>query len=181
MVRQIVYVHDQQPNGIEVRRRSPHGQRGRRSPGNGAGLSARNGSAQKYSHLKRALAARVVHIDDRDYAKRQLEKARWLWQRRRPAQGSLVETYLRRARGYTGALSTTLGFLPPLKSEHQPAMIAAFALAGEPEPAVLRYMMIESAASISPFSSPMAVIKPEPPTTNSWWARRAAGQSCWHP
>ena len=73
---------------------------------------------------------------DRDHAKRQLEKARWLWKCRKPLEGSLGEVYLR-ARGYGGALPTTLGYLPPLKSDYQPAMIAAFALAGEPEPGLL--------------------------------------------
>ena len=78
----------------------------------------------------------VTPAVNRDHAKRQLEKARWLWKRRRPLEGSLGEVYLR-ARGYGGALPATLGFLPPLKSDHQPAMIAAFALAGEPEPGLL--------------------------------------------
>jgi hypothetical protein len=42
-----------------------------------------------------------------------------------------------RGRGVTCALPTTLGFLPPTKPEHHPAMIAALALAPEIEPGVL--------------------------------------------
>jgi hypothetical protein len=101
------------------------------------GLAAWNGSGKEYGHPKRAPAAPTVHRDDRDYARRQLEKARWLWQRRSPLEGSPGETYLRGARGYGGALPATLGFLPALKPEHRPAVIAAFALTNEPEPGLL--------------------------------------------
>jgi hypothetical protein len=96
-------------------------------------LAPWSGSAQERGYQKHE---QVIPAIDRDHAKRQLEKARWLWKRRRPLEGSLGEVYLR-ARGYGGTLPATLGFLPPLKSEHQPAMIAAFALADEPEPGVL--------------------------------------------
>jgi predicted RNA-binding Zn-ribbon protein involved in translation (DUF1610 family) len=41
-----------------------------------------------------------------------LSKSRWLWSRRQAAQGSIVETYLRDARGYGGPIPATLGFLP---------------------------------------------------------------------
>jgi hypothetical protein len=73
----------------------------------------------------------------REYERRQHDKAGWLWNQRRPIAGSLAETYLREARGYVGALPLTLGFLPPLKREHEPALIAAFGLVDEPEPGVL--------------------------------------------
>jgi Toprim domain len=52
-------------------------------------------------------------------------KARWLWKRRLPAAGTVVETYLRGARNYTGPLPPTIGFLPP-HGELAPAMITAF-------------------------------------------------------
>jgi hypothetical protein len=37
----------------------------------------------------------------------------------------------------------TVGFLPPQKSEHHPALIASFGLAREPEPGVLRSANVE--------------------------------------
>ena len=68
--------------------------------------------------------------DSDKYKRQQHEKARWLWRQRRPIAGTIAERYLR-GRGITCALPTTLGFLPPRKPEHHPAMIAAFALADE--------------------------------------------------
>ena len=72
-----------------------------------------------------------------EHDRRQCDKARWMWKQRRPITGSIAETYLREARCYSGPLPPTLAFLPPLKHEHKPAMIAAFALVDEPEPGVL--------------------------------------------
>jgi len=72
-----------------------------------------------------------------EYERRQHEKAAWLWGRRRPIAGTVAERYLREARGYSGSPPATLGFLPPHKREHRPAMIAAFAIVDEPEPGVL--------------------------------------------
>ena len=72
-----------------------------------------------------------------EHRRRQAEKAEWLWSKRRPIAGSIAERYLREARKYSGPLQATLGFLPPLKSEHHPALIAAFALVDEPEPGIL--------------------------------------------
>jgi hypothetical protein len=97
------------------------------------GLPPWKGNTKERGYQKHQQVTPAV---DRDHAKRQLEKARWLWQRRRPIEGSLGEVYLR-ARGYGGALPATLGFLPPLKPVHHPALIAAFALANEPEPGLL--------------------------------------------
>jgi putative DNA primase/helicase len=71
------------------------------------------------------------------YERRQHEKAAWLWSQRRPIAGSIAEKYLREARGYSGALPSTLGFLPPSKPEHHPAMVAAFGMPDEPEPGVV--------------------------------------------
>ena len=67
----------------------------------------------------------------------QHEKARWLWSQRQPIRSSIAEVYLQEARKITCPLPLTLGFLPPRKPEHHPAMIAAFALADECEPGVL--------------------------------------------
>jgi hypothetical protein len=70
---------------------------------------------------------------EREIIKRRREKARWLWQQRRPIIGSIAERYLREARGYNGPLPATLGFLRPWR-DYQPAVIAAFGLATELEP-----------------------------------------------
>jgi hypothetical protein len=75
--------------------------------------------------------------NDDTYEREQSRKAAWLWQRRQPITGTIAETYLRQARGYSGPLPSTLAFLPPSKPEHAPAMIAAYGLPGEPEPGVL--------------------------------------------
>jgi len=66
------------------------------------------------------------------YARQQHHKAAWLWSKRQPIAGSLAERYLRETRGVACALPPTLGFLPPSKPEHHPAMIGAFALVDEP-------------------------------------------------
>jgi hypothetical protein len=60
-------------------------------------------------------------------------KARWLWARRRPAAGTIVETYLREARAYGGPLPASIGFLPG-RRDFPPAMISAFALGRDCEP-----------------------------------------------
>src|SRR5680860_166917 len=83
--------------------------------------------------------------DDRDrfHAERQLDKARWLWDRRRPLKGSPAETYLRHARGYGGTFPTTLGFLPAAKLEHHSALIAAFCTPPETEPGVIKVDQVQ--------------------------------------
>ena len=70
-----------------------------------------------------------------DQRERQAAKATALWRRRLPAAGSPVEMYLREVRHYGGPIPATIGFLPPLKAEQHPAMIGAFGLVTEPEPA----------------------------------------------
>jgi hypothetical protein len=85
--------------------------------------------------LARARAeAETLH---REQVARSRRKARRLWGRRQPIQGTIVETYLRHCRGYSGTLQSTLGFLPA-HGDYPPAMIAAFGLADEVEPGVLR-------------------------------------------
>lgn len=73
---------------------------------------------------------------DRIYRADQLAKARWLWSRRTPIAGTIVERYLRDARGIGCPLPATVGFLPA-HGEYPPAMIAAFGLAHEVEPGVI--------------------------------------------
>jgi hypothetical protein len=72
-----------------------------------------------------------------DDVRRRREMARWLWAQRGPPADSIVETYLRTARGYGGPLPATLGFLKPSK-DYPPSLIAAFAMPEEAEPGVLR-------------------------------------------
>jgi hypothetical protein len=72
-----------------------------------------------------------------DHECQQHEKAAWLWSQRRPIKGTTAEKYLRQARAITCPLPPTLAFLPALKPEHSPAMLAAFATAHEIEPGVL--------------------------------------------
>jgi hypothetical protein len=67
----------------------------------------------------------------------QRRKANRLWSASRPAQGTIVETYLI-ARGVNCAVPSTLRFLTPSKPDHHPAMIAAFTMPDEPEPGLLR-------------------------------------------
>jgi hypothetical protein len=86
---------------------------------------------------RRLAAARAEAAErERNSAAERLSKARWLWSKRKPIAGTIAETYLREARGYSGPLPVTLGFLPA-RGQHGPAMIAAFGMAYEPEPGLL--------------------------------------------
>jgi hypothetical protein len=74
---------------------------------------------------------------ERSDAADRLGKGRWIWSKHQPIAGTIVEKYLRKARGYGGAqLPATLGFLPA-RGEHGPAMVAAFGIPSEPEPGEL--------------------------------------------
>jgi Toprim domain len=77
--------------------------------------------------------ARDVSVTAPVEAARRLEVAQALWRRRQPAPGTIVENYLRQARGYRGSIPDTLAFLPS-RGDHPPAMISAFGLPDEPEP-----------------------------------------------
>jgi hypothetical protein len=63
-------------------------------------------------------------------------KARWLWSKARPINGSIAETYLREARNYQGPLPSTLRCLPA-QGDYLPALVAAFCLPKESEPGIL--------------------------------------------
>jgi hypothetical protein len=80
-------------------------------------------------HMPSADEARAAAAQRRVVEKQtqtgQVETARWLWDQRRAPQGTPVETYLR-ARGYTGMIPATIGFLPP-RDPYPPAMIACYA------------------------------------------------------
>lgn len=90
-----------------------------------------------------ALRGAPGHRDNREPAKAVTQppdtarKAAWLWGTREPvSEGCPAALYLRQARRFDGAIPPTLGYLPP-NGKHPPAMIAAFAFAGEPEPGVI--------------------------------------------
>jgi hypothetical protein len=79
---------------------------------------------------------RTDQFDPDAYQRQQAHVARWLWEPRQPIIGSPAGRNLRDARG-TSPPPPALGFFQPSKPEHHPAMIAAFALAGDSEPGVL--------------------------------------------
>jgi hypothetical protein len=72
--------------------------------------------------------------DDEDRTK----LAQWLWSLGRPVSGTIVETYLRNGRYYGGVIPGSIRFLPARGEHRDPAMIAAFAFADEPEPGLVR-------------------------------------------
>jgi len=69
--------------------------------------------------------------------RRSRELALSLWRRSQPIVDTPAERYLREKRAIAGPLLSTLRFLPA-SGKYPPAMIAAFGLADEPEPGVLR-------------------------------------------
>jgi len=102
----------------------------------------RDGSAAHVDPVALARARAEAAERDRQSSADRLSKARWLWSRRKPIIGTLAETYLRDVRGYGGPLPATLGFLPA-RGKHDPAMIAAFGIASEPEPGLLEIADIQ--------------------------------------
>jgi hypothetical protein len=84
-------------------------------------------------HRQRALQPRKVH----DEVSNKREAAKWLWGGRQPvSDGCPAALYLRRLRGYHGAVPPTLCYLPA-NGKHPPAMIAAFGFCVEPEPGLI--------------------------------------------
>jgi hypothetical protein len=73
---------------------------------------------------------------DRIAAVERLGKARWLLAQSKPSPGTPVETYLREARGYRGALPSTLRYLPA-RNGYPPAMLACYGLSTEAKPGQL--------------------------------------------
>jgi hypothetical protein len=86
--------------------------------------------------LRPARTTTTPKVSDGDDVARSREKARWLW-RKSKEPGPLVARYLREARGYHGPIPATLRYLPPSPKYPDPALIAAFGFASEPEPGVL--------------------------------------------
>ena len=64
-------------------------------------------------------------------------QAQRLWNQRQPPAGTIAETYLRVARGYGGPTPAMLACLPA-RGNHAPALIAAFGLADEFDPGLLK-------------------------------------------
>jgi hypothetical protein len=93
---------------------------------------AKSAMPKRLKQLRKKSAER-----EKEQAERQQSKAQYLWLIRRPIEGSSAVKYLRECRGYGGPLPATLGFLPPFKPQHSPAMIAAFGMAVETEPGQL--------------------------------------------
>jgi hypothetical protein len=82
--------------------------------------------------------ARVEAAERETAAKaKRLSKAKWLWRRRKPIARTIAERYLRKVRGIPCRLPSTLGYLPPAKPEHLPALIAAYGMPTEREPGLL--------------------------------------------
>jgi CHC2 zinc finger len=73
--------------------------------------------------------------DDKAETAERLAFARHRWGRRRPITRTLAENYLCRARGISGPLPATLGYLPPSAKYPDPALIAAFGMATKIDPA----------------------------------------------
>ena len=95
------------------------------------GFKAARPSPDRLAEIRRDAA-------DREAAeqKERLRLALFLWSRRLPVEGTPAETYLREARGYSGAIPATLGYLPA-RGEHGHALIGAFGIAAELDPGVL--------------------------------------------
>jgi hypothetical protein len=74
---------------------------------------------------------------DRLYAERQLAKAKKLWSQAETVNDTPLESYLRKARRYSGPIPASIRYSRPTRPGHHPAMIAVFALYDEPEPGVI--------------------------------------------
>ena len=85
----------------------------------------------------RHLETRSGDPRDGSYQRQQRAKAARLWSRSRSIEGTPAERYLRQARCYLGPIPKTLAFLPPIRPDQWPAMIAAYSLVDEPAPGVL--------------------------------------------
>jgi hypothetical protein len=83
-------------------------------------------------HASRELADRL----DKTEIQKSRDKARALWCRSKPIEGSVAKRYLRTVRGIRCELPTTLAYLEP-GDGYPPAMIAAFGMAREVLPGVL--------------------------------------------
>jgi hypothetical protein len=86
--------------------------------GEGVPKAKTNGAAASQHERRQRNAGEVAE---------RIRLARSVWSSRRPAHGTVVETYLR-ARGYTGIIPATIGLIPATEKYPFPAMISAYAL-----------------------------------------------------
>jgi phage/plasmid primase-like uncharacterized protein len=101
------------------------------------------------------------------YEQAQHAKARWLWARRQPITGTIAERYLR-VRGIVGPYPRTLGFLPPSKPEHHPALIVAYGLPASTTSIITEKMITAVQITLlKPDGSGKADIKPNKITIGS--------------
>lgn len=96
------------------------------------------------SHVRRPALVHPSKDNPESDANRRL-RVQWLASQLRPADGTIVETYLREARGYAGAIPATLGFLPAT-TNYPPSMIALFGMPYEVEPGILHLPLDRVAA-----------------------------------
>ncbi|RVC74899.1 hypothetical protein EN745_28955 [Mesorhizobium sp. M4A.F.Ca.ET.022.05.2.1] len=94
-----------------------------------------DGEDRQFASTEREAMCRVrAAMAERDAkaAEEQRRKASWLWSMRQPIRGTPAEFYLREARCISCPLPATLAYLPA-REGHPPALIAAFAVAAEPD------------------------------------------------
>ena len=101
------------------------------------GWTRRDGPSSAIDFTRMARLRADAAERDAAHEVEQSRKANWLWSSSRPAEATIVKTYLI-ARGIKCVIPSTLRFLAPHKPDHHPAMIAAFSVPDEPEPGVLR-------------------------------------------
>jgi phage/plasmid primase-like uncharacterized protein len=68
------------------------------------------------------------HSNTDDHERQQRNKARYLWHSSKPVAGTPVENYLGQRLNGKRPLSAAVRYLPPLKSDHHPAMIVPYGL-----------------------------------------------------
>jgi hypothetical protein len=99
---------------------------------------ARDGSAGPVDPARYARGKAEREAQERKATVERLQLVSFMWARRQPPQRSPVETYLHEVRRCRGPIPSSIGYLPPRKPEHHPAMISAFAWPiDEPEPGVM--------------------------------------------
>lgn len=99
--------------------------------------STASGWQKAIDHSKMIAIKKQMAARDADRKSDQLRRIRYLVGKSRAAESSVVETYLRDVRGYTGTIPSTLRYLPEA-GEHPPAMIGLFGIPEEPEPGRLK-------------------------------------------
>jgi hypothetical protein len=98
----------------------------------------RRGESSVINFERIEAARREAEARDLEARSRRTLRARYLWRASLPIQRTPAERYLREVRGIsTCPLHSTLRFLPASRPGYHPALIAAYGLPREPEPARL--------------------------------------------